>query len=236
MIVATTPFIAGHRVAETKGQVFGLVVRSRGLAGNLIAGLRSLGGGEIHEYTELLEDTRRQALDRLVQNATLMGANAVISMRFDSSEMAGTMSEIVAYGTAVVVVPDAGDAADRRVAPGALRGCPRRSSVVLAGAHRCVGGRRARSASAPGGRARPVSPLFVRAASARGRRPRADRYRSADGRADGRGARARAAASRSRLEPRFRPTEERFVDPTTGVPMRSGSTRRPASGGTCAEG
>ena len=106
MIVSTAPFIAGHRVVETKGQTFGLVVRSRGFSGNLIAGLRSLGGGEIHEYTELLEDTRRQALDRLVKNATLMGANAVISMRFDSSELAGTMSEIVAYGTAVVVDTD----------------------------------------------------------------------------------------------------------------------------------
>jgi uncharacterized protein YbjQ (UPF0145 family) len=110
MIVATSPFIAGNRVVETKGQVFGLVVRSRGLSGNLIASLRSLGGGEIHEYTELLEDTRRQALDRLVQNATLMGGNAVISMRFDSTELAGTMSEIVAYGTAVVIVPDEGAA------------------------------------------------------------------------------------------------------------------------------
>jgi uncharacterized protein YbjQ (UPF0145 family) len=107
MIVATTPFIAGHRIVETKGQVFGLVVRSRGFSGNLIAGLRSLGGGEIKEYTSLLEDTRRQALDRLVKNATLMGGNAVISMRFDSSEMATTMTEIVAYGTAVVIEPDA---------------------------------------------------------------------------------------------------------------------------------
>jgi uncharacterized protein YbjQ (UPF0145 family) len=107
MIVATSPFIAGHRIVETKGQTFGLVVRSRGFSGNLIAGLRSLGGGEIHEYTSLLEDTRRQALDRLVKNATLMGGNAVVSMRFDSSELAGTMSEIVAYGTAVVVEPDA---------------------------------------------------------------------------------------------------------------------------------
>ena len=108
MIVSTAPFIAGHRVVETKGQTFGLVVRSRGFSGNLIAGLRSLAGGEIHEYTQLLEDTRRQALDRLVQNATLMGANAVISMRFDSSELSGTMSEIVAYGTAVITEPDAG--------------------------------------------------------------------------------------------------------------------------------
>ena len=105
MIIATAPFIATQRVVETKGQVFGVVVRSRGLGGNIMAGLRSLGGGEIHEYTSLLEDTRRQAVDRIVQNATLMGANAVISMRFDSSELAGTMSEIVAYGTAVVIAP-----------------------------------------------------------------------------------------------------------------------------------
>lgn len=108
MIVATTPYISGHRVVEIKGMAFGLVVRSRGLGGNLMAGLRSLGGGEIHEYTSLLEDTRRQAIDRLVRNATLMGANAVLSMRFDSSELAGTMSEIVAYGTAVVVEPEPG--------------------------------------------------------------------------------------------------------------------------------
>ena len=106
MIVSTAPFIAGHRVVETKGQTFGLVVRSRGLSGNIVAGLRSIVGGEIHEYTQLLEDTRRQAIDRMVQNATLMGGNAVISMRFDSSEMASTMTEIVAYGTAVVVAPD----------------------------------------------------------------------------------------------------------------------------------
>jgi uncharacterized protein YbjQ (UPF0145 family) len=110
VIVATTPYLAGYKVTEVKGQVFGLVVRSRGLAGNFAAGLRSIIGGEIHEYTELLEETRRQALDRMVHNATLMGGNAVISMRFDSSEIGTTMSEIVAYGTAVVVVPDASGA------------------------------------------------------------------------------------------------------------------------------
>jgi uncharacterized protein YbjQ (UPF0145 family) len=106
VIIATTPTVSGFRVTETKGHVFGLVVRSRGLAGNFSAGLRSLFGGEIHEYTSLLEDTRRQAIDRMVQNATMMGANAVLSMRFDSSEIGSTMSEIVAYGTAVVIVPD----------------------------------------------------------------------------------------------------------------------------------
>ena len=106
MIIVTTPYLTGYRVVEAKGQIFGLVVRSRGLAGNLAAFFRSLVGGEIHEYTSLLEDTRRQAIDRMVQNATLVGGNAVISFRFDSSELAGMMSEIVAYGTAVVVVPD----------------------------------------------------------------------------------------------------------------------------------
>ncbi len=107
MIVVTTPYLPGHRIVESRGMVFGLVVRSRGLGGNIMASLRSIGGGEIHEYTSLLEDTRRQALDRLVRNATVAGANAVLSMRFDSSEISGTMSEIVAYGTAVIVEADA---------------------------------------------------------------------------------------------------------------------------------
>ena len=103
MIVATTENVAGYRVKETKGQVFGVVVRSRGLGGNIMAGLRSIVGGEITEYTELLEEARRHAVDRMVQNASAMGANAIIMMRFDSSEIGQVMSEIVAYGTAVVL-------------------------------------------------------------------------------------------------------------------------------------
>jgi uncharacterized protein YbjQ (UPF0145 family) len=106
MIVVTTEDVAGNRIVETKGQVFGLVVRSRGLGGNIMAGLRSLGGGEIKEYTELLEDARRHAVDRMVANATAMQANAIVRMMFDSSEIGQTMSEIVAYGTAVVIEPD----------------------------------------------------------------------------------------------------------------------------------
>ena len=105
MIVVTTEDVTGHRIVEMKGQVFGLVVRSRGLGGNIMATLRSLGGGEIIEYTQLLEDARRHAVDRMVQNATAMGANAVISMQYDSSEIGSTMSEIVAYGTAAVIEP-----------------------------------------------------------------------------------------------------------------------------------
>ena len=105
MLVCTTEAIAGYRTVQTIGQCFGVVVRSRGLGGNIMAGLRSIVGGEIHEYTQLLEDARRHAVDRLVKNATLMGANAIVMMRFDSAEIGQTMSEIVAYGTAVRVEP-----------------------------------------------------------------------------------------------------------------------------------
>ena len=103
MIVTTTSTIAGKRITKTHGQAFGVVVRSRGLAGNIAASLRTLFGGEIHEYTSLAEDSRRQALDRMSQNAGLMGANAVVRMMFDSSEMGRSMTEVVAYGTAVTV-------------------------------------------------------------------------------------------------------------------------------------
>ena len=103
MIIVTSEHVAGYKVTETKGQVFGLVVRSRGIGGNVMAGLRSIVGGEINEYTQMLEEARRHATDRMVQNAQAMGANAVVMMRFDSSEIGQTMSEIVAYGTAVVI-------------------------------------------------------------------------------------------------------------------------------------
>ncbi len=105
MIVVTTENIPGRQVREVKGEVFGVVVRSRGLGGNIMASLRSLIGGEIREYTQMLEEARRHALDRMVANATVMGANAIVMMRYDSSEIGQTMSEIVAYGTAVVLEP-----------------------------------------------------------------------------------------------------------------------------------
>jgi uncharacterized protein YbjQ (UPF0145 family) len=105
VLVATTETVAGHRVRETLGQCFGVTVRSRGIGGNIMAGLRSIVGGEINEYSQMLEEARRHAVDRMVQNATLMGANAILMMRFDSSEIGQTMSEIVAYGTAVVLDP-----------------------------------------------------------------------------------------------------------------------------------
>jgi uncharacterized protein YbjQ (UPF0145 family) len=106
MIVTTTENVPGHQVRDTLGQCFGVVVRSRGLSGNIAAGLRSLIGGEIKEYTALVEDTRRHAVDRLVENARAMGGNAVVMMRFDSGSIGQTMNEVVAYGTAVWIDPD----------------------------------------------------------------------------------------------------------------------------------
>jgi uncharacterized protein YbjQ (UPF0145 family) len=103
MIVTTTENVSGARVTKNIGQVFGLTVRSRSLGGNIAAGLKSLVGGEIRSYVKLNEDARRQAIDRMVENAGAMGANAICMMRFDSTEMGRTMSEIVAYGTAQVV-------------------------------------------------------------------------------------------------------------------------------------
>jgi uncharacterized protein YbjQ (UPF0145 family) len=103
MIVTTTENIPDTRVVNTIGQVFGLTVRSRSLGGNIAAALKSLAGGEIRSYVKLNEDARRQALDRMVQNAAAMGANAVTMMRFNSTEMGRSMAEIVAYGTARVV-------------------------------------------------------------------------------------------------------------------------------------
>jgi uncharacterized protein YbjQ (UPF0145 family) len=105
MLVTTTETVPGHTVRATLGQVFGVGVRSRRIGGNITASLRSTVGGEIPEYTRLVEDARRHAIDRMVANATLMGANAVVMMRFDSGEIANAMNEVVAYGTAVLLDP-----------------------------------------------------------------------------------------------------------------------------------
>ena len=103
--VTTALELPGAVVRENLGIAFGLVVRSMGLTRNVTAGFRSLRKGEVPEYTELLEDARRHAIDRMVANAKLLGANAIVSMRFDSSEMGSSLTEVVAYGTAVIVEP-----------------------------------------------------------------------------------------------------------------------------------
>src|SRR3954447_17658307 len=93
-------------VRENLGVCFGLVVRSMGFAKGFTAGFKALRQGEVAEYTELLEDSRRHALDRMVANARLLGATAIVAVRFDSSEIGQGLTEILAYGTAVVVVDD----------------------------------------------------------------------------------------------------------------------------------
>jgi uncharacterized protein YbjQ (UPF0145 family) len=104
----TTAFeLPGMTVEQDLGVAFGLVVRSMGLARSVGAGLKALRQGEVTQYTQLLEDSRRHAIDRMIENARLLGANGVIAVRFDSSEIGQQLTEIVAYGTAVVVRPTA---------------------------------------------------------------------------------------------------------------------------------
>jgi uncharacterized protein YbjQ (UPF0145 family) len=95
--------LPGLRITANLGVIYGLVVRSMGFAGSMTASLRALRRGEITEYTQLLEDSRRHAIDRMVDNARLLDAGAIIAVRFDSSEIGQQFTEIVAYGTAVKV-------------------------------------------------------------------------------------------------------------------------------------
>ncbi|HZD65083.1 MAG TPA: YbjQ family protein [Acidimicrobiales bacterium] len=105
--ISTTFEIPGTRVERCLGSCFGLVVRSMGAAKGFTAGFAALRRGEVGQYTELLEDSRRHAIDRMVDNAKLLGANGVVGMRFDSSEVGQLgLTEIVAYGTAVVLAEE----------------------------------------------------------------------------------------------------------------------------------
>ena len=88
--------------------VFGVIVRSMGMAKGITAGFKALAGGEVKQYTRLVEDSRRHALDRMIENAKLLGANGIVSMRFDSSEVGKSLTEIVAYGSAVVLKTSGG--------------------------------------------------------------------------------------------------------------------------------
>lgn len=104
VIVVTTNDIGGFKVVENFGEVFGLIVRSRNMFSNFGASLRTIVGGEASGYTKLLADSREQALERLKQAAAAKGANAVLAMRYDTSEIGGIMNEVAAYGTAVKIV------------------------------------------------------------------------------------------------------------------------------------
>jgi uncharacterized protein YbjQ (UPF0145 family) len=105
MIVVTTNDLAGHRVVKVLGLARGLSVRSRSIVGNVGATFQILKGGNITIYTKLAETARQEAYEMLVQQAAEMGANAIIAMRYDANEMASAVTEVLAYGTAVVVEP-----------------------------------------------------------------------------------------------------------------------------------
>lgn len=102
MILSTTFDVPGRTIAQNLGIARGNVVRSRFIGRDIVAGIRMIVGGEIHEYTKLLAESREQALDRMVQHAQSMGADAVIGLRFDTTDAGqGQATEVLAYGTAV---------------------------------------------------------------------------------------------------------------------------------------
>src|SRR5881392_715959 len=103
MLISTTNELAGYELTEVLGEVMGLTVRSRNIGSQIGAGLKSILGGELKGMTKALVDSRRQVMERMVEEAEAKGANAIIAMRFDTSEMGGQWTEICAYGTAVRV-------------------------------------------------------------------------------------------------------------------------------------
>lgn len=103
VIVSTMNDLPGYEVVQVLGEVFGLVVRARNVVSNFTAGLRTVFGGEVPEYTKLLTDSRNHSVERMRLAAMERGGNAVLAMRFDCNEIADLMSEVAAYGTAVIV-------------------------------------------------------------------------------------------------------------------------------------
>jgi len=105
ILVTTMNDIPGYEVVAVYGEIFGLVARARNVFSNIGASFRTITGGEVRAYTQLLSDSRDQSVDRLREAAYARGANAVIAMRFDCNEIANMISEVAAYGTAVVIRP-----------------------------------------------------------------------------------------------------------------------------------
>ncbi|MCO7227332.1 YbjQ family protein [Pleionea sp. CnH1-48] len=103
ILVVTTDDIANKKIVKTLGLVRGNTIRARHVGRDILAGLRTIVGGEVHEYTKLMAESREQALDRMVDEARSMGANAIVSTRFTTSLMAQGAAELLAFGTAVVV-------------------------------------------------------------------------------------------------------------------------------------
>lgn len=105
MLIVTSNDIPGYRIEAVLGEVMGMTVRSANIGANFVAGLRSLGGGEVSEYTKLVYESRQQVMQRMWQDAVGRGANAIIAMRFDTGDIAQSFSEVCAYGTAVIAEP-----------------------------------------------------------------------------------------------------------------------------------
>ena len=103
MIVVTSESIANKRIVKTLGIVRGNTVRARHVGKDIVAGLRNLVGGEVHEYAKLVAESREQSLDRMIREAHSLGANAVIATRFTTSVLMGGAAELLAIGTAVIV-------------------------------------------------------------------------------------------------------------------------------------
>jgi len=106
MIVVTSENVPGHRIVRSMGIVRGNTVRCRHLGKDIIASLKNLVGGEIEEYTKLMAEAREQSLDRMVADAEALGANAIVCVRFTTSMLMTLASEILVFGTAVVIEPD----------------------------------------------------------------------------------------------------------------------------------
>jgi uncharacterized protein YbjQ (UPF0145 family) len=106
MIVTTSEGVAGHRITETLGLVRGNTIRARHIGRDIKALGRNIVGGEISEYTKLLAEAREQALDRMVSEATELGANAIVTTRFATSMVTSGGAELLAFGTAVTLEPD----------------------------------------------------------------------------------------------------------------------------------
>lgn len=101
--ISSANYIPGYKIVESKGFVYGLTVRARGLGGDIGAGLKGLLGGEIRQYVTMMEESREESIDRCIEHAKELGANAIISVRLDSDSISQNMQEVLAYGTAVVI-------------------------------------------------------------------------------------------------------------------------------------
>ena len=103
MMITTQDQLVDHRIVKTLGLVQGTTIRARHIGNDILAGLRNIIGGEVHEYTKMLAESREQALDRMISDAESKGANAVVCMRFTTSTIMSGMAEFLAFGTAVVI-------------------------------------------------------------------------------------------------------------------------------------